>query len=42
MTDKNGDSVGKPIDLFNHGWDARRYIATTKLKHHKRGIYNIS
>ncbi len=42
MTDKNGDSVGKPIDLFNHGWDARRYIGTTKLKQHKRGIYNIS
>jgi phage terminase large subunit len=41
MQDKNGNSVGKPIDRFNHGWDARRYIGSMKLKHHKRGIYNI-
>lgn len=40
-TDKTGNSTGKPIDRFNHGMDAMRYLASEQLKHHKKGFYNI-
>lgn len=30
-TDKDGNSLNIPIDLFNHCWDAFRYAATMKL-----------
>ena len=39
--DKNGDSVGIPIDKFNHGWDARRYIGSIKLTSRRSGKYTI-
>jgi phage terminase large subunit len=39
--DKTGNSTGKPIDRFNHGMDAMRYLASEQLKHHKKGFYNI-
>ena len=39
--DKNGNSTGKPIDRFNHGMDALRYLASEKLKHHSQGKYII-
>lgn len=41
QVDKSGNSTGKPIDRFNHGMDAMRYLASEKLKHHKKGNYNI-
>lgn len=31
-TDKDGKQLNKPIDAFNHGWDAVRYLALRKLK----------
>ena len=39
--DKNGNSLNKPIDKFNHGMDALRYLASEKLKHHSQGKYII-
>jgi phage terminase large subunit len=32
-TDKNGNSLNKPIDFNNHAWDAIRYVALNKLSH---------
>ena len=40
-TDKTGNSTGKPIDLWNHGWDARRYLVSLKLKTNVSGKYII-
>jgi len=40
-TDKTGNSVGKPIDKFNHGMDAVRYAAIIHLAHRNTGIYSI-
>lgn len=31
-TDKNGISINKPIDAYNHGIDAMRYFAIMKMK----------
>lgn len=39
--DKNGKNVGKPLDKFNHGMDAIRYVALIHLKHHNSGHYTI-
>ena len=30
-TDKNGKETGKPIDNFNHGIDAARYLISLKM-----------
>ena len=40
-TDKNGNSLNKPIDKFNHLLDALRYVALIHLKKHNRGWYAI-
>lgn len=31
MIDKDGNTLNKPVDLFNHGMDALRYVALNKL-----------
>jgi phage terminase large subunit len=31
LTDKDGKSTNKPIDSFNHFWDAVRYVALNKI-----------
>ena len=36
---KNGDLLGKPIDLFNHCIDAIRYVCLNKLQHKKKLIF---
>jgi phage terminase large subunit len=38
-TDKNGKNTGAPIDAFNHGIDAIRYVALNKLAVANRGRY---
>ena len=42
FTDKNGNKLNKPVDMFNHGLDAVRYVALNKLKTDNKGNYNIS
>lgn len=42
ITDKDGNKLNKPIDAFNHGLDAVRYVALNKLKEQKKGAYAIS
>lgn len=37
-TDQNGQATNKPIDNFNHGWDAVRYYALSKLTKPERGV----
>ena len=41
VTDKDGNKLNKPIDLFNHALDAVRYVALNKLKTKYSGHYNI-
>ena len=31
VTDKNGNTLNQPVDAFNHGMDAIRYVALNKL-----------
>lgn len=38
--DKQGETLNKPIDAFNHGIDAMRYFAIMRLKTN-RGVYDI-
>lgn len=40
-TDKNGKDTGVPIDSFNHGIDAIRYVALNKLAVANRGKYVV-
>ena len=40
-TDKDGRMLGTPVDLFNHGVDAVRYVCLNKLSH-KTGQYVIA
>ena len=42
FTDKNGNKLNKPVDLFNHALDAVRYVALNKMKVDNKGVYNIS
>jgi phage terminase large subunit len=42
VTDKDGNKLNKPVDMFNHALDAMRYVALNKLKTNKSGVYNIS
>ncbi len=42
VTDKDGNKLNKPVDMFNHSLDAVRYVALNKLKTNKSGVYNIS
>lgn len=39
--DRNGDITNVPIDAFNHGWDACRYVATKRLSKPNFGRYAI-
>ena len=41
MVDKNGNSLNKPVDRFNHLMDALRYVALIHLRANKRGWYAI-
>lgn len=40
--DKNGNSLNKPIDMFNHSIDGIRYGAIAHLSINNRGTYNLS
>ena len=40
VTDKDGNKLNKPIDMFNHALDATRYVALNKLTN-KSVSYNI-
>jgi phage terminase large subunit len=42
VTDKNGNKLNKPVDLFNHSLDAIRYVALNKLRPSNAGKYVIS
>lgn len=42
ITDKDGNRLNKPVDLFNHALDAVRYVALNKMKVNNYGRYNIS
>jgi phage terminase large subunit len=42
VTDKDGNRLNKPVDLFNHALDAVRYVALNKMKVNNYGRYNIS
>jgi len=42
ITDKNGNKLNKPVDMFNHALDAVRYVALNKMKQGNTGVYNIS
>lgn len=39
--DREGNTINKPIDAFNHCIDAARYAITAQLKNPNRGTYNI-
>lgn len=41
MQDKTGNVLNKPIDKFNHGMDAIRYVALMHLTERAKGIYSI-
>lgn len=41
MKDREGNTINKPIDAFNHCIDAARYAITSQLKNPNKGIYNI-
>jgi phage terminase large subunit len=40
VTDKDGNKLNKPIDMFNHALDAARYVALNKLSY-KSTSYSI-
>jgi phage terminase large subunit len=42
VTDKNGNKLNKPVDMFNHALDAIRYVALNKMRVDNKGTYNIS
>ena len=42
VTDKNGNKLNKPVDMFNHALDAVRYVALNKMRQSNQGMYNIS
>lgn len=41
MKDKEGNTLNKPIDAFNHAIDAARYALTSQLENPNRGKYFI-
>ncbi len=41
MKDREGNTINKPIDAFNHCIDAARYAITSQLKNPNKGSYNI-
>lgn len=40
-TDKNGNSLNRPIDKYNHAMDAIRYVALIHLSHNNSGRYTV-
>jgi len=41
-TNKNGDSLNKPVDKYNHAMDAIRYVALIHLAHNNSGRYTFA
>ena len=41
MKDREGNTINKPIDAFNHCIDAARYAITSQLQTPNKGKYNI-
>ena len=41
MKDREGNTINKPIDSFNHCIDAVRYAMTSQLQTPNKGVYNI-
>ena len=41
LKDREGNTINKPIDSFNHCIDAARYAITSQLKTPNKGIYNV-
>jgi phage terminase large subunit len=41
MKDKEGNTLNKPIDAFNHAIDAARYAITSQLENPNRGKYFV-
>ena len=41
MKDREGNTINKPIDSFNHCIDAARYAITSQLQTPNKGVYNI-
>ena len=41
MKDREGNTINKPIDSFNHCIDAARYAITSQLQTPNKGTYNI-
>ena len=41
MKDREGNTINKPIDSFNHCIDAARYSITSQLQTPNKGTYNI-
>ena len=40
-TDKEGNSINKPVDYNNHAIDALRYVALNKLNRNNSGVYSL-
>ena len=41
VTDKNGNTLNQPVDNFNHGMDAIRYVALNKLGIKPKGSFYV-
>jgi phage terminase large subunit len=41
IKDKEGNTINKPIDSYNHCIDAMRYAITSQLKNPNKGVYSI-
>ena len=41
VTDKNGNTLNQPVDQFNHGMDAIRYVALNKLGIKPKGSFYV-
>jgi phage terminase large subunit len=41
QTDKNGTTINKPVDYYNHALDALRYVVLNKLQKPRNGNYAI-
>ena len=41
VTDKDGNKLNKPVDMFNHALDAVRYVALNKLSNKAKSPYTI-
>jgi phage terminase large subunit len=41
MQDKEGNTLNKPIDAYNHAIDATRYALTSQLENPHKGSYFV-